>query len=101
MNAPTAFTIELAAQADDAALRHLLATNAVPGNVTVTFEREPNYFHGCDTLGDAWQVLVARAAQHGQREAVGVACRAVRKVFVNGSETRVGYLGQLRVGLRQ
>src|SRR5574341_300577 len=87
------FQIELADIYDDAAIRQLLATNAVPGRVTVTYEREPNYFAGCATMGRSCQTLVARA---GDR-IVGVACRAARPMFVNGREVRLGYLGQLRV----
>jgi hypothetical protein len=90
------FQIDLAKPGDDAAIRRLLATNAVPGRVTVTYEREPNYFAGCATMGQRRQTLVARA---GDRIA-GVACRATRPMFVNGREVRLGYLGQLRVDER-
>src|SRR5262245_27475544 len=88
--------IELAKPEDDAAIRRLLATNAVPGRVTVTYEREPNYFAGCATMGGSCQSLVARAGDG----IVGVACRATRQMFVNGREVRLGYLGQLRVDER-
>src|SRR5262245_30259485 len=88
--------IELAKPEDDAAIRRLLATNAVPGRVTVTYEREPNYFAGCATMGRGCQSLVARAGDG----IVGVACRATRPMLVNGREVRLGYLGQLRVDER-
>lgn len=87
------FQIDLAGPKDDAAIRKLLATNAVPGRVTLTYEREPDYFAGCATMGRGCQVLVARADD----EIAGVACRATRPMFVNGREVRIGYLGQLRV----
>ncbi len=90
------FQIDLANPDDDAAIRRLLATNAAPGRVTVTYEREPNYFAGCATMGRTCQSLVARAGEG----IVGVACRATRPMFVNGREVRVGYLGQLRVDER-
>lgn len=92
----TNFKIDLADGGDDAAIRRLLATNAVPGRVTVTFEREPNYFLGCGTMGRC-QVLVARGAQE---EIIGVAVRAARPMFVNGRAIEMGYLGQLRVDER-
>ncbi|MEP7340387.1 MAG: hypothetical protein ABI977_21835 [Acidobacteriota bacterium] len=93
------FQIDLARQDDDAAIRRLLATNAVPGRVTVTYEREPNYFAGCATMGRSCQVLVARqpAGIQAFRQIVGVACRATRPIFVNGEEVNLGYLGQLRI----
>ncbi|MBI1766571.1 MAG: hypothetical protein HYR56_34620 [Acidobacteria bacterium] len=96
------FAVELAASGDDLAIRHLLAHNPVPGRITVSFEREPEYFAGCATLGQNCQVLVAHAMPNeGAGEVVGVACRASRAVFVNGRAERLGYLGQLRVAQAQ
>jgi hypothetical protein len=45
--------------------------------------------------GDHCRIVVARRVEDGA--IVGVACRSIRQVFVNGREQRVGYLGQLRV----
>jgi len=90
--------ISLATGHDDAAIRRLCAANAVPGTITVSFEREPNYFLGCETMGRECQVLVARRRGHGAGdEIVGAACRATRPVFINGEMSEAGYLGQLRV----
>ncbi|HET8772786.1 MAG TPA: GNAT family N-acetyltransferase [Thermoanaerobaculia bacterium] len=82
--------LALATQDDDAGIRRLLASTPMPGRIRVRFEREPSYFAGCapDT-----QVLVAR---DGGR-VVGVACRTIRKLYVDGVAEDVGYLGQLRV----
>jgi hypothetical protein len=82
----------LATADDDPGIRRLLATNAIPGRIRIRYEREPDYFAGCATMGET-QVLVARA---GER-VVGVACRAVRPMYINGERADVGYLGQLRV----
>ncbi|MCP4210774.1 MAG: hypothetical protein GY764_04775 [Halieaceae bacterium] len=89
------FTIEQATPDDDPAIRRLLANNPVPGSITVTYEREPNYFWGCDTMGPLCQVFVARHNPTGQ--VAGVACLATRPLYVNGQIETVGYLGQLRV----
>ena len=83
-------SFSLATREDDAGIRHLLATNAMPGRIRVRFEREPDYFAGCT---ENTQVLVAR---DGGR-VVGVACREIRRLYVNGAIEDVGYLGQLRV----
>jgi hypothetical protein len=82
--------LSLATNEDDAGIRRLLAATPMPGRIRVRFEREPSYFAGCspDT-----QVLVAR---DGKR-VVGVACRAIRKLYINGEAEDIGYLGQLRV----
>ncbi|MBE7552472.1 MAG: hypothetical protein HS126_15490 [Anaerolineales bacterium] len=92
------FVFELATPADDPAIRRLLANNPVPGQVTVTYEREPDYFLGCGTMGRFCQVLVARRRPGG--EVAAVATRTTRPLFVNGQIEEVGYIGQLRVDER-
>lgn len=92
------FTIGLATKSDDAAIRALLARNPVPGRITVTYEREPDYFAGCAAMGDLCQVIAAREDETG--ELAAVACRAVRRLYVDGEPATVGYLGQLRVDER-
>ena len=92
------FDFELA-RADEAetdrALRRLLAVTPVPGRVALSFEREPSFFAGCQTLGTTCQVIVGRQRSTGQ--IAGLACRATRWLHVNGAPRRLGYLGQLRV----
>jgi hypothetical protein len=51
---------ELAIPADEAGLDRLLANNPVPDRVTVTYERELDYFSDCNTMGHFCQVLVAQ-----------------------------------------
>lgn len=82
--------LALATADDDAGIRRLLASTPMPGRIRVRFEREPSYFAGCAPNTD---VLVAR---DGTR-VVGVACRTMQKLYVNGSAEDIGYLGQLRV----
>lgn len=82
----------LATPADDAGIRGLLAKNPIPGRIRIRYEREPNYFAGAATMGKT-QVLVARA----EGRVVGVACRSIRSMFMNGEPAEIGYLGQLRV----
>jgi hypothetical protein len=86
---------ELATREDDPGIRRLLSANPVPGKIRIRYEREPDYFAGCATMGTT-QVLVARAGD----QVVGVACRSIRPMFINGERADVGYLGQLRVDPR-
>lgn len=86
---------DLATREDDPGIRRLLAANPVPGKIRIRYEREPDYFAGCATMGKT-QVLVARADDR----VVGVACRSIRPMFINGERADVGYLGQLRVDPR-
>ncbi len=90
----TCYTLDLATPADDPAIRRLLRENPVPGSVSLSYEREPNYFLGTDAMGDC-QTLVAREQAAG--EVVGVATRALRPLWVNGVAEQVGYIGGLRV----
>lgn len=91
-------SVDFARPADDAAIRRLLAREPMPGRITVTFEREPDFSLGCAIIGDDCRILVARSGQ--DNEVVGVACRSTRSVFFNGRQVRLGYLGQLRVDER-
>jgi predicted N-acetyltransferase YhbS len=86
-------SFSLATHDDEAGIRQLLASQPMPGKIRLRFEREPDYFAGCATMGPFTQVLVARE----EDRVVGVACRAIRKLYVNGVAEDVGYLGQLRV----
>ncbi len=89
------FIYSLATPADDADLRRLLAGNPMPGRLTTTFEREPNYFLGCSVMGPFWQVIIARHAESG--ELAAMACRSARPHYINGNVQWIGYLSQLRV----
>jgi hypothetical protein len=91
-------SVTLAAPGDDQGIRRLLRTESMPGRVRLTFCREPRFSTGCDVTGSDPRILVARACPDGP--VVGVACRSVRHVYLNGRERRIGYLGQLRVSER-
>ena len=87
--------VNLATPADDAAIRALLRQQPMPGRIRIAYEREPEFRLGCEVTGEDCQVLVAR--EDNSAEVVGLACRSVRRVFINGVQQRLGYLGQLRV----
>lgn len=91
----TQYRFELARSEDDTAIRRLLRENPVPGQLSLTYEREPDYWAGCSVLGHTCQTLVARSQDDDQ--VVGVATRSVRTLFVNGQPEEVGYIGGLRV----
>jgi hypothetical protein len=87
--------VDFASAGDDAGIRALVGRQAMPGRIRLALAREPNFSTGCLVTGEDHQIVVARSA--GEGEVVGVACRSVRRLFLNGREQRVGYLGQLRV----
>ena len=91
--APGRFVFREAGVDDDGVLREILRATALPGWVTLSYEREPSYFAGCAIEGDTISILATTA--HG--EPVGFFCRAVRQAWIDGRPQRLGYLGQLRV----
>jgi hypothetical protein len=92
------FDVRLASAADDEEVRRLLRAHALPGDVALTFEREPDSAIAAATEGDVHQTMVARERLGGR--IAGIASRAERDVFLNGRPARIGYLGQLRADLR-
>lgn len=88
----------VAQQADDAAIRSLLARNPMPGAVTVAFEREPDYFLGHGVMGD--QCVTVKAVDAESGELAGVICFASASRYVGGSVRPIGYIGQLRIDKR-
>lgn len=84
---------DIAAEGDDADIRRLLRENPMPGRISLSFEREPNYFADSKLPGETKQTIVARDG--GRVVCVG-SC-TIRQRFVNGQPARVGYLGGLRL----
>ena len=66
--------------------------------MALTFEREPDSAIAAAIEGDVHQTMVSRELDGGG--IAGIASRAERDVFLNGRPARLGYLGQLRTGLR-
>lgn len=83
----------LARLGDDPDIRRLLRENPMPGEIALTFEREPNYFADSIPTGFEKQTIIAR--ENDRVVCIGNCC--VRHRFVNGRPHRVGYLGGLRL----
>ena len=82
------FAFALASREDDPEIRRLLRENALPGEVSLSFEREPDAALAASIGGDVHQTLVARDRATGQ--IVGLAARSVRGMFVNGRAIHQG-----------
>jgi len=85
--------LERATPADDAAVRALLRRTPMEGDIRLTFEREPDASLSATVEGDRHHVFVTR---ENDGAVTGLCSRAVRRVWVNGAQARIGYLGQLR-----
>jgi hypothetical protein len=83
----------LADERIEAQLRGLVRTTPMPGSVEIAYTREPDFFRGAGLMSSRHQVL---AALDGDR-VVGLGCRAIRRMYVNGRPENVGYLSGLRL----
>ncbi len=80
----------LACRQDDPDLRRLLRENPMPGRISLTFEREPDFFAGTSE-GE----LTIMAREEGRVVCVG-RC-TTRMHFIEGVPRHVAYLGELRL----
>ncbi|MDK2125817.1 hypothetical protein [Parachitinimonas caeni] len=88
------YAFALADLADDAALRERMAADWMRGTLSVSFRREPSYFAGCALQGERAQVIKCVDTTDGRL--VGMGCRSLGRVWLNGQQVRVGYLSDLR-----
>lgn len=89
------YRFELAGADADDDLRRVIANTPMPGDVALTFCREPSYFAAAGVEGFASQVVACRDLSVGK--IIGFGCRSLRNVFVNGQVATVGYLSSLRL----
>jgi hypothetical protein len=89
------YRFELANPKDDADLRSVLAATPMAGRISVSFQREPSWFAGAVVDGWYRQTLVCRDV--ATCKVVGLACRSIRDVYLNGRPGSVGYLSSLRL----
>ncbi len=89
------YRFELAGPADDADLRHVLANTPMPGDIALTFCREPSFFAAPGVDGFKCQVVACRDSTTGR--IVGFGCRSLRRLFVNGEPRTIGYLSSIRL----
>lgn len=89
------FQFDLATPADDGDLRRVLAATPMPGQVSLSFRREPSYFEAAAVDGRFRQVVVARDVRADR--VIGFGSRSIRDVYVNGCKESIGYLSTLRL----
>ena len=87
----------VATEDDDADIRRLLRANPMPGKISLSLEREPDFFADANLPGETKQTIIAR---DGNRIVCMGSC-TIRQRFVNGEPRRVGYLGGLRLDASQ
>ena len=89
----SAIQFALAAKGDDPAIRRLLRDNPMRGEISISFEREPNIFHGTQIAGAEDQTILA----FEKDRLVCIGRCSFRDRYINGGARRVGYLSDLRL----
>src|SRR3954468_386160 len=87
------FGCSVAEASDDVAIRRLLRENPMPGPISISLEREPNYFRGANIAGGTDVTIVGRSGS--QLRCLGRCTQ--RESWLNGAAKRVGYLAELRL----
>ncbi len=88
------YSFEIVGPEADAALRSILRKTSMEGSVSLSFRREPNFFVA-DQMGNVEsQVMAIRDTTTS--DLIGLACRAVRNLYIDGIPRNVGYLSNLR-----
>ena len=95
MSSESTFDVRWATPDDEPDIRALVGSVPMPGAVAMRFAREPDYFLGTTIMGDPCDVLVIRHQLDGRL--AGIACRAEHQAYLNGQESTLGYIGQVRV----
>lgn len=90
----TGVTFSLATQRDDHDLRRLLRETPMPGAISLTFQREPNYFHSTHHDSAEHQTLLCKDPQG---VLLGMATRTTRATHHHSQSRITGYLSQLRL----
>ncbi|HET6249973.1 MAG TPA: GNAT family N-acetyltransferase [Tepidisphaeraceae bacterium] len=83
----------IATRGDDAALRQLLRDNPMPGRISLSLQREPDYFAAAAIEGPDHRTIIAE--ENGRVICAGSISTRLR--YINGEKMRVGYLGGLRL----
>jgi len=93
----------LAQLSDDEQLRRIVRESPFAGSISLSLEREPNYFLASTVEGTFHQTLVVCESQTGETLApdasagvIGMGDRSVRPRWVNGLVRDVGYFSGLR-----
>jgi hypothetical protein len=84
----------LAQPSDDEELRRIVRESPFPGAISLSLEREPNYFLASAIEGMFHQTLVLCELKTG--EVIGMGDRSVRPRWLNGCVQDIGYFSGLR-----
>ena len=79
---------------DDADLRKRMRQDIIKGDISISFRREPSFFHGCTVQGDTAQIF---KCVDNKKDIIGLGSRFLLNTYINGKSARTGYLSDLRL----
>jgi ribosomal protein S18 acetylase RimI-like enzyme len=91
----TDIEIRLAQEEDDEELRRILRESPMTGDISLSFEREPDYFIGAQVTAPENQIIVAKDLD--SMKIVGMGSRSLRPLYANAEVQTIGYLSQVRI----
>lgn len=88
------YAFEIADESHESGLREILRQTEMPGNISLSFRREPNFFIAEKTGNISSDVVAVRDLD--KNKLVGVGARSIRKNYIRGKASNIGYLSALR-----
>ena len=97
--AAVSYYIRPATPEDNPSILSMLSENSQPGQVQLTFERDPDYFYGAGINCDQPDVYVLEKSQfsEGENPMVGIFNLGRRNLYINGQPRLVRYAHDLRI----
>lgn len=89
------YKFSIATESQDSSLRQMARDNPVPGRISLSFEREPNFFYGVGIGNKFRQILVCNDSS--DEKIIGIGMRSIFDAYINGSPVSCGYLSNLRI----
>ena len=89
------YKFSIATENEEVELRQMLRDNPVSSRISISFEREPNFFYAASVGNKFRQVLVCKDSKEGR--IIGIGMRSIFDAYVNGAPISCGYLSSLRI----
>jgi hypothetical protein len=88
------YEFRLAGFEENEALCEFFRESSIPGNISLAFARDPSFFTASQAGSISHQTVIY---QHKETKKIaGVGCRNIRKLYVGGVSSSVGYMSNLR-----
>jgi len=86
---------KVAEPSDDPQLRELMHDMPMPGDIQISYLREPSFFDALQVEGRYSEVIIGWDNENGRT--VGIGSRSIKTAYLNGVPSGLGYLSSLRL----